>query len=231
MPLYLSRGAMNSLRAPHRCARVCPREPSKEWEEQTVIDANATIQQASSGMAPPSWQVLRARPSFFMWSAIGGVVFALAAIAAAIYLFTSGTIVGIGVSDQTPDNVATFWFIVDMIVLAACAFGGVVMTIHYARLMGSAADQMLILMPEGFVLRRGPAEKDVTTVNFERVATMTPAVRNGAVLLDMRIAGSGKRAQVSLDNRFGSAKKLTNEIAGMHAHYVTTLRGSAQTLQ
>ena len=114
-----------------------------------MIDANATIQQASSGMAPPSWQVLRARPSFFMWSAIGGVVFALAAIAAAIYLFTSGTIVGIGVSDQTPDNVATFWFIVDMIVLAACAFGGVVMTIHYARLMGRPPIKCSSLCPKG----------------------------------------------------------------------------------
>jgi hypothetical protein len=192
-----------------------------------MIDSNAVVQQASTGMAPPSWQVLPARRSFFMSSALIGVVFTLGAIAAAIYLLLSGTIFGIGVNDQTPNNVAFFWFIVDMVLVAAFAIGGIIFAIVRLRGLGSLNQQMLILMPEGFVMRRGTTPKDVTTVNFERVATMTPSVQSSAVVLVMQLAGSGQRAKVELDNRFGPAKKLANEIAGMHAHYVTTQRGTA----
>jgi uncharacterized membrane protein len=187
-----------------------------------MIDTQAVVQQASLGMAPPSWQVLRAKRSFFISSAIGGVVFTIGALAAAIYLFVSGAIVGIGVSDQTPSNVAIFWFIVDMVALAAAAIGGVIFALGSLRGLSTADEQMLVLMPEGFVLRRGAAENKTTTVNFQRVATVTPSVQSGRVFLIMQIVGSGQRAKVELDNRFGPAKRLAQQIAGMHAHYVTT---------
>lgn len=222
---------MRGRREPARSRRSRVGIHGHAGKGNTVIDANAAIQQVRSGTAPPSWQVLRARPTFFMWSAIGGVVFTLAAIAAAIYLFVSNTVVGIGVTDQTPPNVALFWLIVDMLVLAACAVIGVVSAVRHVRRLGSASEQMLVLMPEGFVLRRGTTEKDVTTINYQRIATMTPTAKNGAMVLAMTIAGSGKRAAVTLDNRFGPAKKLASEIAGTHAHYVSTARASAQAPQ
>jgi len=78
-----------------------------------MIDADAVVQQVKAGAAPADWQVMRAKSSFFVWSAIGGIVLTLLAVVAARYLFLTGTIVGIGVNDQTPDNVAFFWFIVD----------------------------------------------------------------------------------------------------------------------
>jgi hypothetical protein len=196
-----------------------------------VIDANAAIQQASTGMAPPSWQVLRARPSFFVWSAIGGIAFTLGAIAAVIYLRVSHMIVGMGLTDQTPTSVLAFWQVADLVVLAVCVVLGIVGAVRHLRRLGSAADQMLILMPEGFVMRRGTGSKDVTTVNFARVASMTPSAQRGGIALAMRIAGSGKPAQVTFDNRFGPAKRLTQEIAGMHAHYLTTAAAGVQAPQ
>jgi hypothetical protein len=193
-----------------------------------MIDSSTVLQQASTGMAPPTWEVLRARRSFFISSAIGGVCITLGAIAAAIYLLLSGTIVGIGVNDQTPSNVAFFWFIVDMVALAAFAIGGIAFAVVRLRGLGSIDGQMLILMPEGFVMRRGTATKDTTTVNYQRAATMTPSVQNGTVYLVIQLAGSGQRAKVEIDNRFGPAKKLAEQIAGMHAHYVTTQQGIAR---
>jgi hypothetical protein len=194
-----------------------------------MIDSSAVLQQASTGMAPPTWEVLRARRSFFISSAIGGVFITVAAIGVAIYLILSGTIIGIGVNDQTPNNVAFFWFIVDMVALAAFGIGGVVFAIVRLRGLGSLTEQMLILMPEGFVMRRGSAAKDTTTVNYQRVATVTPSVQSGTVYLVMQLAGSGQRTKVELDSRFGPPKKLAEQIAGMHAHYVTTQQGTART--
>lgn len=192
-----------------------------------MIDAHAVVEQIRASTAPTSWQVTRANRSYFIWSALGGVALAVGAVGAAIYLSLSSTIVGIGVNDQTPDNVAFFWFVVDRLVLAAFAIGGVIYAIRRARAIGSADEQMLVLMPEGFVRRTGAADKDVLAVNYGNLATITPSVRNGTQYLDMRTK-AGKRVSIELDGRFGSAKALARQIAGQHAHYVTTLAGSHQ---
>lgn len=189
-----------------------------------MIDANAVVQQVKAGAAPASWQVIPARGSFFLWSALAGVALAIGAVAAAIYLFLSGTIVGIGVNDQTPDNVAFFWFIVDMLVLAALAIGGTVFAIRRALAISSAGEQMLVLLPEGFVKRTGTSDKDTLAVNYANLSTITPAVRNGSQYLDVRTK-AGKRVSIELDGRFGNAKTLARQIAGQHAHYVTASVG------
>lgn|SRR5690242_13888571 len=189
-----------------------------------MIDANAVIQQVKAGAAPASWQVIPARGSFFMWNAFGGVALMIGAVAAAIYLFLSGTIVGIGVNDQTPDNVAFFWFIVDMLVLAALAIGGVVFAIRRALAINSADEQMLVLLPEGFVKRTGTSEKDTLAVNYANLITATPAVRNGSQYLDVQTK-AGKRVSIEIDGRFGNAKALVRQISGQHAHYVTASAG------
>ena len=189
-----------------------------------MIDANAVIQQVKAGAAPASWQVIPARGSFFMWNAFGGVALMIGAVAAAIYLFLSGTIVGIGVNDQTPDNVAFFWFIVDMLILAALAIGGVVFAIRRALAINSADEQMLVLLPEGFVKRTGTPEKDTLAVNYANLITATPAVRNGSQYLDVQTK-AGKRVSIEIDGRFGNAKALVRQISGQHAHYVTASAG------
>ena len=69
-----------------------------------MMDAETVIQQAKAGTAPADWQTLPAKSSFFVWSAIGGIVFTFFAVLAAGYLFLTGSFVGIGVNDQTPDT-------------------------------------------------------------------------------------------------------------------------------
>src|SRR6476620_8761298 len=115
-----------------------------------MIDAEAVVQRIKAGAAPADWQVMRAKSSFFVWSAIGGIIFTFLAVVAAGYLFLTGTIVGIGVNDQTPDNVALFCFIVVMVVIVAVAIGGIVFAILRSRDLGSGNEQMLVLMPSGF---------------------------------------------------------------------------------
>jgi len=192
-----------------------------------MMDAEAVVQRVKAGAAPADWQVMRAKSSFFVWSAIGGIVFTFLAVVAAGYLFLTDTIVGIGVNDQTPDNVAFFWFIVDMVVLVAVAIGGIVFAILRARDLGSVNEQMLVLMPEGFVKRVGAGPKGTFSAAYATIARLTPAVRNSTQYLDA-MTSDGKRASVELDGRFGNAKQVARQIAGQHAHYVATHSGGQQ---
>jgi hypothetical protein len=192
-----------------------------------MIDAEAVVQQVKAGAVPADWQVMRAKPSFFVWSAIGGIIFTFLAVVAAGYLFLTGTIVGIGVNDQTPDNVAFFWFIVDMVVLVAVAIGGIVFAILRARDLGSANEQMLVLMPDGFVKRTGGGPKGTFSATYTNIATLRPAIRNSSQCLDA-VTRDGKRASIELDGRFGNVKKLSRQIAGQHAHYDATHSGGQQ---
>ena len=186
-----------------------------------MIDAEAIVQQVRAGAAPADWQVMRAKPSFFVWSAIGGIIFTFLAVVAAGYLLLTGTIVGIGVNDQTPDNVAFFWFIVDMVVLVAVAIGGIVFAILRARDLGSVNEQVLVLMPDGFVKRTGVGPKGTFSATYANIATLRSVVRNSSQYLDA-VTRDGRHASVEMDGRFGNAKKLARQIAGQHAHYVAT---------
>jgi hypothetical protein len=129
--------------------------------------------------------------------------------------------VGVGVNDQTPDNVAFFWFIVDMVVLVAVAIGGIIFAILRARDLGYANEQMLVLMPDGFVKRTGVGPKNTASATYATIATLRPVVRNSSQYLDT-VTRDGRRASVELDGRFGNVKKLARQIAGQHAHYVAT---------
>jgi hypothetical protein len=192
-----------------------------------MMDAETVIQKAKAGTAPADWQTLPAKSSFFVWSAIGGIVFTFFAVLAAGYLFLTGSFVGIGVNDQTPDNVAFFWFIVDMVVLALCAIGGIVYAIIRARDLGSVNEQALIMTPDGFVKRTCVGPKATVSASYANIARLTPAVRNSTQYLDM-VTRDGRKVRVELDGRFGNVKKLARQIAGQHAHYVATHSGGQQ---
>lgn len=187
-----------------------------------MIDANAVVQQVKAGAAPASWQVIPARGSFFLLSALGGIVVAVAAAGAEIYLRASNSVYGIGIPPDASEGVLNFWGAVDLIFFAAVAIGGVVFAIMRALAIGSADEQMLVLLPEGFVKRTGTSEKDTLAVNYANLTTATPTVRNGSHYLSVQTK-AGKRVSIEFDGRFGNAKALVRQISGQHAHYVTAL--------
>lgn len=193
-----------------------------------MIDTQTAIQRVKTGTAPASWQVSRASRSFFLWSVLGGVALMTGAVAAAIYLYLSGTIVGIGVNDETPDGLALLWFIVDMLILAALTITGIVFAIRRAIAIGTASEQMLILMPEGFVKRTGTAARDTLAVNYATIAAVTASADNGPQVLVMDTS-AGQRLKVEIDGRFSHAKALKQQIAGQHAHYLATAAAQAST--
>lgn len=184
-----------------------------------MIDSNAIIGQVQTGTAPANWQIYHARRGFFVQEAIGGVVITALAVAAAVFVLASGTVFGYGLNDQTPQGVLTFWFIVDMLVVAALFIIGIVFCVTRLVALGSAERQMLVLMPEGFLMRRGNSPKATLLIRYQNIATLVPTTRNGRLSLVMQTR-AGRKAQIPLDSRFGKPKSLAQQIQGMHAAYV-----------
>lgn len=189
-----------------------------------MIDANAVVAQIKSGSAPASWQVVPARGSFFLWGTLGGIVTAIAAVAAELYLRASNSVYGIAIPPDASEGVLNFWALADLIVVAVFAAGGVAFAINRARAIGTTSEQMLVLLPEGFVKRTGTSEKDTLAVSYADLTSATPTVRNGSHYLSVQTK-AGKRVSIEIDGRFGNAKTLVRQIAGQHAHYVTASAG------
>src|SRR5260370_10490778 len=143
-----------------------------------MLASTTILSQGRAGTAPNTWQVYRPSRSFFVQGAIGGVVLLIAAVAGAAYLLLSGTVVGYGVNDFSPDGVLTFWFIADLVVLLAFAIGGIVLMVCRLRSLGSIDDQELLLTPEGYLTRTGPNEKPTTLGDFRLLAPLPLPIHN-----------------------------------------------------
>jgi hypothetical protein len=184
-----------------------------------MLDSTTILSQVRSGTAPSTWQVYRPSRSFFLQGAIGGVVLLIAAVAAAAYLLLSGTVVGYGVNDFSPDGVLTFWFAADLVVLLAFAIGGIVLVVGRLRSLGSIDDQVLVLMPEGYLTRTGPSEKQTTLVDFQLIAPVQLTISNGSVYLLSRQQTTGKTLKLEMDSRFGKPKVVAQQILALYGQF------------
>jgi hypothetical protein len=168
--------------------------------------------------------VLRAKRSFFVQATIVGALLTVGAIAVAVYLFTSGSVFGYGLNDQTPSNVLLIWLIIDLVVLIGVAIAGIVIAIRHLLQLGTAGDQMLILMPTGFVKRQGTADNQTTAVEYQQVAAMRTSIERGGVYLLIQPRGGAKVAKVELDSRFGKPKAIAQHITGTWAQVAAQAR-------
>lgn len=184
-----------------------------------MLDSNTIVTQVRAGTAPGTWQVLRPNRSYYVSGALGGFVLAIGAIAAAVYLFVSGTIVGYGVSESSSDGYLTVWFFIDMLVLLGFLIGGIALTIGRIRAMGTMDEQMLVLMPDGYLLRKGPGEKDTALVSFERMAPVQVSISNGEVFLLAQQVSTNKTLKLAMDSRFGKPKLVAQQILALYGQY------------
>lgn len=191
-----------------------------------LINADAVVQQVRAG-APPTWRVLRAKQSYFIGGALGFLLLPLLAVVAAIYLVFSGTIVGIGIRNVTNEGVLTFWFIADMVVLAAVAVLGIVGAISRALAMGSIDTQVLVLMPEGFVQRTGTKPGQTITVTYANTAVMTRTIENSTLYLVV-LTSDNRTRKLVVSNRFGAPKKLIEQIQAAHAAFAKAQPAAGQ---
>lgn len=179
-----------------------------------MMDSLAIMTQVRAGVAPPTWKVLPAKGSHFITAGLFSILFGLALIAGLVYLLISNTLIYFIVP---PDNegISIFWFLFDNIVGGAVAIGLIVMGIMKLVEMGTAQQQALVLMPEGFVIQTQKA----VVVHYGLVAGMTIAISQGNVVLNMRRTDNGQTMKVALDNRFGAPKPIGKAIVQAQGLY------------
>lgn len=183
-----------------------------------MIDAGMVLRMVRSGQVPPQWQVVRAKRGFFLMQSFLGVLLVILGVGGAVALLASGTVIGYGLSDTSPDGVVTFWFVVDMLVLAACVIGGIVLAIQQLLRLGTVDEQVLVLMPDGFVMRRGSAPKDTLAYSYDSIRAVDRVVRNGTNYLVMQPV-QGRAVRLTLDGRFGPPKRIAQQIQAMAVDY------------
>jgi hypothetical protein len=191
-----------------------------------MIDANAVLAQLRAGMAPGGWQVLPAKRSHFVTNGVAGFVLAILAIAGAAYVLFTGTVFGYGLTDQTSNSELTVWLVIDLVVLLAFVIGGIVSGIRSLAQLDNLDEQALILMPEGFVMRRGSSEKQTTTVSYATVAGIRMTANRGGVYLLIQPIGRSP-FRIALDGRYGKPKQLAQQITGAFARFAAA-RAAAQ---
>ena len=184
-----------------------------------MIDGQAILQQALSGMAPATWQVLPARRSHFVGQIAGGIVGALALLAAIGYLVLNPDFaVGLQGSTNSP-GVFSFWRILDFVVLGALILAALAYAVVSARDMGTMNQQALVLMPEGFVMQKGASPKTLSTIAYEAIGTSRMSISSGNIYLLMSRANSQGTLKLQIDSRFGPAKQLTQRIVEAQLTY------------
>lgn len=178
-----------------------------------MVNGEAIVAQVRQGSWPHDWQVLRAKPAHFIRLAIFIALFLILAAAGLIYLvghpgevFTLGAA---GSSDSGPldPTVFSLWrtadFAVLLLVLAGCGVSLVITLIHAAH----ANEHLLIVFPEGFVLKTGRTQ----TFAFATIQALEASIYRGVATLRI-VAVDGQKFTVRLDARFGNARQVAQRI-------------------
>jgi hypothetical protein len=173
--------------------------------------------------------VVQAKQSHFMGMLFGGIALVLIGLAAAGFLVLNPDfVVGYrGVVDAS--GLYMFWRLVDFALCGAIAAGGGVMIRGAVNGMVTLDHQLLVLLPEGFVMQKGSSSKTMAAVAYASVNTPRVIVRNGTVyLVASRTDGRGA-VNMELDGRFGPPKQIAKRIIEAHSMYArVAARGEQQ---
>lgn len=184
-----------------------------------MLDGNAIMQQALYGGANPNWTVIPARRSHFVQNIVAGIVGAILFMGAIVYLlFNQDFVVGLLGAVDIPGSFQ-FWRITDYVVGGLAIVGCIAFAINTAREMDTLAQQMLILMPEGFVMQRGASAKTLSAIAYAAIGKPRITVNRGTVYLIMPRVQGTNAMRLELDNRFGPAKKIAQRIIDAQAVY------------
>jgi hypothetical protein len=191
------------------------------------MNAETIAIMARQGQNPPAWQVYRARPAFFRNQILLGVLILALGAVGAIYLLANPLIAfvpGFGSGSQSLDP-GPFMIArtVDFVVIALLLLIGVVSGVNAVRNLTQAHDQVLVLMPEGFVL----CTKSATAYPYATMRGLNAASYRGTITLTIADAATQQRQRVRLDGRFGNARQLAGRIMAQRTDYLAA-RARAQ---
>jgi hypothetical protein len=184
-----------------------------------VMDGEMVLERVRQGHAVPEWQVLPVRASHFIKSmalyGVGVIVLAALLIVLAThpdYAVTPG-------SSIDSASVLGFWRTIDFIVGAIFVLAAVGATLLAVRDYTARHSQLLVLMPEGFVIQTGANARTRRTVSYAAFSGINVTVNRGEYYLRIpRLDGRGS-IRIQLDGRFGPPKEIVQRITNAHASF------------
>lgn len=191
------------------------------------MDGEKVLAQARQGRAAPNWQVLPVRARHFMQNmAIFGVAAATLVVLLVVLALHPNNAVTTGSSIDS-DSALSLWRMADFIIGAVLALACVGATVLAIRDYRTRNSQMLVLMPEGFVMRTGIGTRSLRTISYGTIGAVNVSVYRGQYTLKMpRLDGHGT-IRVQLDARFGPPKPIVQQITTAQARFAAS-RTSAQ---
>ena len=185
-----------------------------------MVNIDMIVAQARNNQVPPTWQVYHGRSSFYVRQIAIGAFLLVVAAAGTIYLISNpftAIVPGYASGDNIDPQTFTLYRSFDFIMVGLFALAGIVAVIRYLLELGRAYQQVLVLMPEGFVLSTGKT----ITYAYGTIREMKFVRSRYANSLKIYPWNAQKPVSVRLDGRFGNPKQLVSIIYGMWKNCVT----------
>src|SRR5712691_9931535 len=182
-----------------------------------MINTNFVLMQARNNLVPPTWQVYRGRPSFFLRQvALGGLLLVLAT-ALAVYLvthpFTAVTVGYVG-GDLDPQTFS-FTRMADIVALGIFAIISLGAAVWYSLELSRVHHHVLVLLPEGFAMGTSKA----ASYTYGAIREMKIVNYRGTSSLKIYAGNAQKSIYVRFDGRFGNPRQVTRTIYAMWKNY------------
>ena len=187
------------------------------------MNAESIATMARQGQNPPAWRVFRARSGFFRNQILLGVFILALGVVGAVYLlanpltaFVPGFGSGSQPLDPGPFMVART---VDFVVILLFVVAGIVAAVNAVRNLTRAHEQVLVLMPEGFVL----STKSSVAYLFAAMRELSASSYRGTITFTITDAATRQRQRVRLDGRFGNARQIAALVLAQRTDYRAAL--------
>lgn len=193
-----------------------------------MLDAETIIASAQRETPQAGWQVWREHRSFFLRMALIGIVFLIGGGYGAMYLQghpdTAFVLGAVGDPTTVPLDPGLFMTArtIDFVVVGVVALLGLYSLIWGIYRTAVGGGQLLVLTPEGLVLRRQSAAQSFP---FAAVRSLTTTRVYGTLQVRL-IFTDGTKKTIKLDGRFGSPKLIARAIlAAYRRMYPDAQRG------
>jgi hypothetical protein len=180
------------------------------------------------GQPQSNWLILRPKTSYLIKQAIIYAILAVVVMLLGAYFLSQNSYVFTPYYSGTLDAGAfQTWRFIDEAALAIFLLLFVFAALKNLLDLNTIQKQLLVLMPEGFLLKKRNTEQYVA---YAGVTTLSArASRYGDVTLQIKAVGSDAIYKVHLDNRYGNARMLASQIVSAQRQYATSQRaGVAQ---
>lgn len=184
-----------------------------------MLDGEAIVHQALQGSAQPNWRVFPAKLSHFLGSIAGYAIGALLLLGVIAYLAANPDVAfSLGSSSDTP-NVIQFWRNIDFVVAGVMTLACIALLGLSVRGLSTVKHQVLVLLPEGFVMQKGAEKKTMTVIEFGAISGIATSVSNGNWSLVMPRTNGKGAVKLDLDGRFGSPKQIAKTLEEARSQY------------